>query len=130
MCSALDLVLTELIDAGRHLFLLEVGSTAGADLVGDLPLRAPTEAEITAAEEAVARTSAEMGRSLDTSGLKELLQANPNHPRWDEVADRCLACGNCTTGPSRRCAGQRVFRFRNLPAITNSSHFQILMNTR
>ena len=37
-----------------------------------------------------------MGRNLDTEGLKELLQANPNHPRWDEVAARCLACGNCT----------------------------------
>ena len=37
-----------------------------------------------------------MGRHLDTGGLKDLLQANPNHPRWDEVAERCLTCGNCT----------------------------------
>ena len=37
-----------------------------------------------------------MGRSLDTDGLKELLQANLNHPRWDETGARCLACGNCT----------------------------------
>ena len=37
-----------------------------------------------------------MGRSLDTDGLKELLQANLNHPRWEDIATRCLACGNCT----------------------------------
>ena len=37
-----------------------------------------------------------MGRSLDTDGLKELLQGNPNHPRWDDVAARCLTCANCT----------------------------------
>jgi sulfhydrogenase subunit beta (sulfur reductase) len=25
-----------------------------------------------------------------------LLQANLEHPRWDDVAERCLTCGNCT----------------------------------
>jgi ferredoxin len=94
--AGFDLALTELIDQGRHSFVIEVGSVSGADLVDDLPHRAATEAEIVAAEEVVARTSAQMGRSLDTNGLKELLQSNPNHPRWDEVAERCLACGNCT----------------------------------
>ena len=94
--AGFDLALTELIEGDRHLFLLEVGGIAGADLVKDLPHRAATEAEIGAAERLVARTGARMGRSLDTDGLKELLQANPTHPRWDEVAERCLACGNCT----------------------------------
>ena len=94
--AGFDLALTELIDAGRHVFLLEVGSAAGADLVRDLPHRPATEEEIAAAEQVVSRTGAQMGRSLDTHGLKELLQANLNHPRWDEVAERCLACGNCT----------------------------------
>ena len=37
-----------------------------------------------------------MGRQLDTDGIKELLQGNLTHPRWDEVAERCLTCGNCT----------------------------------
>jgi sulfhydrogenase subunit beta (sulfur reductase) len=91
-----DLALTELIDDGNHLFLLEIGSAAGADLAASLPHRFATEAEIAAANEVVARTRRKMGRSLDTEGLKELLQANPNHSRWDEVAARCLACANCT----------------------------------
>ena len=94
--SGFDLALTELIEEGRHLFVLEVGSAAGADVVKDLLGRPATKEEIKAAEQVVARTRSQMGRSLDTNGLKELLQANPNHPRWDDVAERCLSCGNCT----------------------------------
>ena len=37
-----------------------------------------------------------MGRVMDTSDIKDLLYRNYEHPRWDEVADRCLTCGNCT----------------------------------
>ena len=37
-----------------------------------------------------------MGRELDTTGIKDLLYRNYDHPRWDEVAERCLTCGNCT----------------------------------
>jgi len=88
--------LTELIDVSRHLFVVEVGSPAGADLVAGLPHRPATEEEITAAERIVTRTAGQMGRTLETEGLKELLQGNPDHPRWDAVAERCLSCGNCT----------------------------------
>jgi sulfhydrogenase subunit beta (sulfur reductase) len=36
------------------------------------------------------------GRYLETTGLRELLLSNLEHPEWDKVAARCLACGNCT----------------------------------
>ena len=35
-------------------------------------------------------------RSLDTHGIRDLLMWNLEHPRWDEVASRCLSCTNCT----------------------------------
>jgi ferredoxin len=94
--AGFDLSLTELVEKDRHLFVMEVGTAAGADMVEDLPGRPATEEEIEATEQVVARTKTQMGRSLDTRSLKELLQANPDHPRWDEVAERCLTCGNCT----------------------------------
>jgi len=94
--AGFDLALTELIEEGRHLFVMELGSAAGVDLVKDLPHRPATEEEIAAAERVVDQTRGQMGRTLETNGLKELLQANANHPRWDEVAGRCLTCGNCT----------------------------------
>ena len=37
-----------------------------------------------------------MGRTLDTADIKQLLYRNREHPRWDDVAGRCLACTNCT----------------------------------
>jgi ferredoxin len=94
--AGFDLALTELSEEGRHQFVLEVGRAVGADVVRDLSARSATGEEIAAADRVVARTKGQMGRSLDTHGLKELLQANPYHPRWDEVAERCLTCGNCT----------------------------------
>jgi ferredoxin len=94
--AGFDLALTELCEAERHLFVIEIGSRDGAELIEALPHRPASEAEIAAAAVVVARTRGMMGRSLETEGLKELLQANPEHPRWDAVAERCLACGNCT----------------------------------
>lgn len=35
-------------------------------------------------------------RSLQTHDLHHLLLTQLDHPHWQEIADRCLACGNCT----------------------------------
>jgi formate hydrogenlyase subunit 6/NADH:ubiquinone oxidoreductase subunit I len=94
--AGFDLSLTELLEDGRHEFLVEAGSEAGAGLLRELPHRLASKTHLNIAEAVVARTASQMGRSLDTAGLKELLQSNPNHPRWDETAGRCLSCGNCT----------------------------------
>jgi formate hydrogenlyase subunit 6/NADH:ubiquinone oxidoreductase subunit I len=94
--SGFDLSLTELLEEGRHDFLIEVGSGAGAALIEALPHRLATNADVAAADEAVAHAAGQMGRSLETDGIKELLQGNLEHPRWDKVAERCLTCGNCT----------------------------------
>ncbi|HTW76020.1 MAG TPA: 4Fe-4S dicluster domain-containing protein [Steroidobacteraceae bacterium] len=93
--SGFDLALTELLRE-RHELLVEVGSERGDELIAGLQGRAAEEADLAAAAQVVARTAAHMGRSLQTGGLKELLQANLEHPRWDEVAERCLSCANCT----------------------------------
>jgi ferredoxin len=94
--AGFDLALTELMDGGRHDFLVEVGSPAGASLLEQLPSRPASAADRASADRVIARTAGEMGRTLETAGLKELLQSNFDHPRWDEVAARCLSCGNCT----------------------------------
>ncbi len=33
---------------------------------------------------------------MDTENLRDLLLSNLEHPRWDDVAQRCLSCTNCT----------------------------------
>ena len=37
-----------------------------------------------------------MTRSVASGDLRDLLARNLEHPRWEEVAERCLTCGNCT----------------------------------
>jgi sulfhydrogenase subunit beta (sulfur reductase) len=91
-----DLALTEVIESGRHYFGVEVGSDRGAEVLADVPHAAAAGNEHVACAAVHARTVAQMGRELDTAGIKELLYRNYEHPRWDEVAERCLTCGNCT----------------------------------
>jgi ferredoxin len=92
--SGYDLALTEILD-GEHRLLVEVGSERGAEVLGELPSRPAETADVEAAEHAVAGAASRMGRRLETVGLPDLLADNLEHPRWDEVADRCLTCGNC-----------------------------------
>jgi ferredoxin len=94
--SGFDLALTELIGRGRHVFVLEAGTPRGAELASALPSRPATPEELAAAEAAVAEAARHMGRSLDTEGLAPALRRTLEHPLWQEVASRCLACGNCT----------------------------------
>ncbi len=94
--AGFDLALTELLDGADHEFLVEVGSEAGAGILKELPHRLATDGERAKAAAVVARTKDQMGRHLETEGLKELLLSNLTHPRWDDVAERCLTCGNCT----------------------------------
>jgi len=90
-----DLALTELI-ADEHEFLVEVGSERGGALLARVPHR-PADLQHTAlAANATAHAEGNMGRHMRSDDVRELLQANLEHPRWDDVAARCLTCGNCT----------------------------------
>lgn len=90
--SGFDLALTELADG----FALEVGSRVGQELRDALGARPASEDE-RAEVDAIATAAAErMGRTLDVSDMPTLLYRNREHPRWREVAERCLACTNCT----------------------------------
>lgn len=91
-----DLALAELIDATGHRFLVESGSDAGVELLAGLPGRAATADDIAAAREVSQRTAASQTRHIDAATVPALLMRNLEHPRWDEVAERCLSCANCT----------------------------------
>ncbi|SKA34937.1 4Fe-4S dicluster domain-containing protein [Enhydrobacter aerosaccus] len=91
-----DLALTEIVIDDQRLFLTEVGSPAGRDVLLQVPHRPATPDEIAAADGVTARTAASMGRVMRSDDVRELLLGNLDHPRWDEVAERCLTCGNCT----------------------------------
>lgn len=94
--TAYDLLLTELLDAGGHRFVVEVGSDRGHELLDELDAPAASGQDLLAAEEVATVAAGRMGRTLETDGLKELLYASSESPVWDDVASRCLSCTNCT----------------------------------
>jgi len=90
-----DLALTE-FPGDAHEFLMEVGSDRGAEMLARLPQRAVEQADLDRAAGIVAHTAASMGRQMRSDDLHDLLLNNLEHKRWDDVAERCLTCGNCT----------------------------------
>lgn len=94
--TGFDLAMTEIIKDGRHYFVMEVGTEAGAQILSQIPHHEADKEDQHAAEEIVQRTAEQMGRTMDTTDIKELLYRNYEHPRWDDVASRCLTCANCT----------------------------------
>jgi ferredoxin len=91
-----DLALTELVADGQHRFLVDVGSPAGAELLASVPTAPADEAVTGQARSAVDRAAGQMGRSMPADALHELMTGSYDAARWDDVAERCLTCGNCT----------------------------------
>ena len=90
--AAFDVALTEL----DEVFLVETGSAAGREFVRALSLAPATATQIREAEQQIETCARSQTRQLDRSQLPQALYAAHEHPRWDDVAARCLACGNCT----------------------------------
>jgi ferredoxin len=91
-----DLALTEMAGDGGHRFLVDVGSARGAAVLERMPSRDAAEADIRGARSAVEAAAGRMGRQMDTGDLRELMADSHGAARWDDVAARCLTCGNCT----------------------------------
>jgi ferredoxin len=138
-----DLALTELSDK----FVVEVGSARGADVMTRVDWTVCTLQEVEDAQ-AIPKAlkkrmrdrahvqpvdpDATRERFLDTSNIHDLLMTNLEHPRWSQVAERCLACGNCTlVCPTCFCAsveevsdlsGERVRRERAWDSCFTAEH--------
>jgi sulfhydrogenase subunit beta (sulfur reductase) len=116
-----DLVLTELLD-GDHRLLVRAGTAAGEELLAALDPGAPDDADLAARDASLVAAAAAIDRRLDLTRLPELLRGNLSHPRWDDVAERCLTCTNCTlvcptcfcstTEDTTDLTGQRAFHDR------------------
>jgi ferredoxin len=91
-----DLALTELMEEGRHRFLVRSGSSAGEALLAELPTTAATREDVDVAGLVVAAATRETAGRFQADGVHDLLLGNLESPVWDDVAERCLTCGNCT----------------------------------
>lgn len=86
-----DLLLSEL-DEG---FLINAGSPAGEGILAALPLEKASDQQFYIAGQQAIQAAAVQTRKLPPR-VDEVLLHNLEHPRWQEVAQRCLSCTNCT----------------------------------
>jgi len=94
-----DLVLTELLDTeleDGHQFLARPGSPLGEELVAGLGGRPVGTDDLDRADRQEQAARACIVRTVDADRVHDGLLGNLEHERWDEVASRCLDCGNCT----------------------------------
>lgn len=90
-----DILMTE-IDNG---LVVKAGSERGQAILSRLQLTNSRQEQ-----EKQAAVNVENAANMQTKripmdngyGLRDVLFANLDHPRWNEVAERCLSCGNCT----------------------------------
>lgn len=90
--SGFDLSLVELAEG----FLISAGSEAGRKVLATLDLVNATLEQIEAGRKQGETAARKQSRSLPSRDLRKSLMNNLEHTRWDDVATRCLACGNCT----------------------------------
>jgi len=108
-----DLALSEL-DEG---FLVESGSERGSAIARHLPLQYSTSDQRAQADAEIDAAAQRQQRSLPGRQLREPLFANLDHARWQEVAERCLSCGNCT----RVCPTCFCHAEQDVPAVDGQS---------
>jgi len=122
--TGFDVALTEIPDENGHRFLMRAGSAAGEKFLAKLRFEPAGETEKNAAKAVSEKARAMLKRSLDYGTIKETLYSAYAHPRWDETANRCLTCANCTavcptcfcvtTEDSTDLAGKTASRARRL----------------
>lgn len=102
--TGFDIALDEL-DEG---FVLACASPRAWELVEALGLPPATAYEIEETWQQTEKAERSMSRRLPGRNLRDALFANLQHPRWEDVANRCLSCGNCTSVcPTCFCHNER-----------------------
>ena len=89
--SGYDVAITELPEK----LLIDVPERSTALFQG-IELKPATEAELQTASEMVQRAREQMGRRIAERDPSKRMYAVMDSPEWGKVAERCLACGNCT----------------------------------
>jgi sulfhydrogenase subunit beta (sulfur reductase) len=83
-------------DLGEVL-VVEPGTDKGKELLDSLGLfREATDEEKSQVEKLREEAKGTITLHAPTEGITELLQANFDHPLWDEISRKCLECGACT----------------------------------
>ncbi len=113
-----DLVLSELSEG----FIVQAHTEKGLSILARLPAETASQSRIAAAQASSRAAAEQQGRRLPSQDLQAALFANLDHPRWEDIARRCLSCGNCTS-VCPTCFCHREFDEPSLDGQT-STHYR------
>lgn len=91
-----DLAMTEVLTPSTHHFVVSEASARGRALLRRLPHRPATPEELATCAGQETRAIEQMSGRLDTRDLEIQVARAQEHPHWEQVAQRCLSCANCT----------------------------------
>ncbi len=91
-----DLSLLEVKDENNHFFIASTNSDQAVQLVNDLGLKTADKVAVGLADKKMEKAIEKMSVKFEPTEAAEVLRSNLEHTHWDEVANRCLSCANCT----------------------------------
>jgi ferredoxin len=77
-------------------FIVKTGSAEGERMLTGVPQRPADPPTVAHAGDAVSAAAGRMGRTMPDTDLRQLLVDSRESSHWDDIAERCLTCGNCT----------------------------------
>ncbi|OAN51484.1 4Fe-4S dicluster domain-containing protein [Magnetospirillum moscoviense] len=89
-----DIKLVEMVGKAGVTYVATAATDKGAKLLKAAKGKPAAEADLAAAAKAV-KAAAKQSRKMETATSAKLKDV-PEHARWDQVAARCMTCGNCT----------------------------------
>ena len=87
-----DLAFTELDDG----FVVYAHTDKGIMITEQLALKEASDKQLASANTAIEQAAVKQTRNLPSKNLQQVFSENLEHSRWDDIANRCLSCGNCT----------------------------------
>ncbi len=91
-----DLCVTEIVGDGPHRFVATPHGPSGTEMLDAIGAGPAADDDVAAARRVERGAVARMGRELRTDDLVGILYSSVESPHWDDIAERCLACSNCT----------------------------------
>lgn len=94
--SEVDIAITEVLSGDEHQLIATGESAPGDEILNEIVAQPASDSQIETAKKAVARTAGKIEKKLQDADLRTELKAAREGKIWDQIAERCLACGNCT----------------------------------
>lgn len=92
-----DLRLAEIFRPdGKHIFAIQVVSERGREIIKRVKTSSYDLLVWQQMEKQLKEVVASQQRTMDTQDLPAILADRSDDPYWDEIAQRCLSCANCT----------------------------------